>query len=111
MARFETIGDPSAVPDSVTNYQARAVMRKFKMKDGRSLFTTVDTDLRAAIDATRDLDEFDESRMEADLAWQAWEQANTYDRRGTITQLLAGRYDFDDETTDELFRKASIVTA
>jgi hypothetical protein len=100
-----------AASASVTNYQARAVMRQFKMPDGRSLFTTVDSDLRAAVEATKVLDEFDPQRVEADLSWQAWEQANTYDRQGAITQLLAGRYGFDEPTTDELFRKAEIVTA
>jgi len=99
------------VPASVSNFQARAVMRQFKMPDGRSLFTTVDIDLRAAVEATKALDEFDPRRVQADLAWQAWEQANTYDRQGAITQLLAGRYGFDGPTTDELFRKADLVTA
>lgn len=102
---------PAPIPASASNFQARAVMRQFKMADGRSLFTTVDSDLRAAVDETRSLDEFDPERMQADLAWQAWEQANTYDRKGTITQLLAGRYGFDEATTDELFRKADKVTA
>lgn len=59
------------VPPSVTNFQARAVMRKYPMPDGRSLFTTVDTDLRAAVTAAADKPEFDPARVEADLNWQA----------------------------------------
>ncbi|MDP4024467.1 hypothetical protein Q8W71_17720 [Methylobacterium sp. NEAU 140] len=114
MLRFETIGRaPDAVPSSVTNYQGRAVMRLFpNPKDAAvSLFTAVDTDLRAAVEATRELSEFDDARVEADLAWQAWEQANTYERRGRITGLLQARYGVTDAQADELFRQAERVTA
>jgi hypothetical protein len=99
------------VPSSVTNFQARCVMRSYRMADGRSLFTTVDSDLRAAVEAAKDLDEFDPGRMEADVRWQAWEQANEYDRYGQVTSLLASKYEFDDPTTDELFIQASQVRA
>jgi hypothetical protein len=99
------------VPARVTNFQARYVMRGYKMPDGRSLFATIDGDLRAAIEATKGLDEFDPQRLEVDLQWQAWEQANDYERNGGVTRLLAGRYGFTDETTDDLFRQASTVTA
>lgn len=99
------------VPSRVTNFQARYVMRSYKMSDGRSLFTTVDTDLRAAVDAYKDLDEFDPKRVEADVHWQAWEQANEYERYGQITELLKSKYGFDDATTDELFTQASQVRA
>lgn len=101
----------SDVPERVTNFQARAVMRQVPMPDGRSLFTAVDTDLRAAVEATRGLAEFDAQRLEADLNWQAWEQANDYERRGAITQMLAARYGIGEARTDELFRQARDVRA
>lgn len=110
--RFGVLTDGVAeTPEKVTNFQGRAVMRQVRMEDGRSLFTTVDADLRAAVAATRDLDEFDPKRVEADLNWQAWEQANDYELRGAITGILAARYGFDSARTAELFRQAREVRA
>lgn len=100
---------PAPVPERVTNFQARYVMRQVPMPDGRSLFTSVDADLRAAVEMTASLGEFDPRRIEADLNWQAWEQANEYERNGAVTRLLAARYGFEDERTDALFRQASTV--
>jgi hypothetical protein len=106
---WEAPAEPASPPERVTNFQARYVMRQVPMPDGRSLFTAVDGDLRAAVEAVSALGEFDPLRIEADLNWQAWEQANEYERNGAITRLLAARYGFEDERTDELFRQASTV--
>lgn len=102
---------PPPVPASVTNFQARAIMRQVPMPDGRSLFTTVDSDFRKAVDETRDMGEFEPARVAADIDWQAWEQANSYDRQGTLVSTLASRYELDAEAVDDLFRRANLVTA
>ncbi|KQP36708.1 hypothetical protein ASF25_01765 [Methylobacterium sp. Leaf100] len=103
--------EPAPVPSSVTNFQARAIMRQVPMPDGRSLFTTVDTTLRKAVEDTRELGEFEPARVAADIDWQAWEQANTYDRQGTLVSSLATRFDFDSDATDDLFRRADLIRA
>lgn len=103
--------EPPPVPASVTNFQARAIMRQVPMPDGRSLFTTVDTTLRKAVEDTRELGEFEPARVAADIDWQAWEQANTYDRQGTLVSSLATRFDFDSDATDDLFRRADPIRA
>lgn len=103
--------EPAPVPTSVSNFQARAIMRQVPMPDGRSLFTTVDTTLRKAVEDTRDLGEFEPARVAADIDWQAWEQANTYDRNGTMVSSLATRFAFDSDATDDLFRRADLIRA
>ena len=110
-ARQNASTEPPPAPDRVTNYQARAVMRQVPMPDGRSLFTTVDTALREAVAATAGLDEFDPQRVEADVSWQAWEQANEYERHGALVGLLAAKFGLDDARTDDLFRQAATVRA
>ena len=109
--RFNLPSSIDDVPDKVTNYQARAVMRQVPMPDGRSLFTTVDTALREAVAATAGLDEFEPQRVEADVSWQAWEQANEYERYGALVGLLAAKFGLDDARTDDLFRQAATVRA
>jgi hypothetical protein len=103
--------EPAPVPSSVSNFQARAIMRQVPMPDGRSLFTTVDAALRKAVEETRDLGEFEPARVAADIDWQAWEQANTYDRNGTLVSSLATRFDFSPDATDDLFRRADLIRA
>lgn len=99
------------VPASVTNYQARAVMRQFFLPDGRSLLNAVNDDLVASREAAKALPETDPQRIQIDVAWQAWEQANSYDRDGNLVASLAAKYGMTDEQTDTLFREAQSVTA
>lgn len=99
------------VPSSVTNYQGRAIMRTTFLTDGRSLFTAVNEDLKAAVAATQALPETDPRRIEAEVSFQAWEFANQFDRAGGLVQLLATQYGFTSEQTDEIFRQAETVTA
>jgi hypothetical protein len=103
--------EPAPVPASVSNFQARAIMRQVPMPDGRSLFTTLDTALRKAVEDTRGLGEFEPARVAADIDWEAWEQANTYDRRGTLVLSLSTRFDFSSDATDDLFRRADLIRA
>lgn len=102
---------PQPVPSSVTNYQARAVMRMTPMPDGRSLLETVRSALKADLDRVQSLPDMDPDRVTAEVAWEAWEQANVYERNGPLVSSLASRFGFDDAMTDDLFRQAEQVTA
>lgn len=100
------------VPEKVTNFQARSIMLRTPYGDGTmSVFTRVDADLRAAIEATKEMPDLDPRKVDVATQWQAWEQANDYFRNGGVTQLLAARYDVSAEAADDLFRQASKVDA
>lgn len=102
---------PPPVPESVTNFQARAVMRQTIMPDGRSLFTTINDDLSGARLMLADKPDSDPAKIAAEIAWQAWEQANDYLRHGPLVTSLSSKFGFDDTRTDALFFAASQVIA
>lgn len=99
------------VPSSVSNFQARAVMRQVFLANGKSLFTTVNDDLSETRAALSDRDDKDPEKIKAEIAWQAWEQANDYLRHGPLVMSLASKFGFDDDQTDALFLAASKVIA
>lgn len=101
-------GQPPA-PAEVTNWQARAVLRRTFLPDApdTSLFTRTDRLLREARDAAATLPESDPRRMEADLHWQAWEQANTFGRSGALLGAIGTRFGLSAERVDDLFRAAA----
>ena len=99
------------VPASVTNFQGRAVLRRRFLPDGRSMFAAVNDELQAAREATKDLPESDARRLGADLAWQAWEQANTLDRDSSLVSTFADRFGLDAAALDDLFREAATISA
>jgi hypothetical protein len=101
----------AAPPASVTNYQGRAVLRARFLPDGRSMLTAINETLQAGREATKDLPENDERRIAADLAWQAWEQANTLDRDSALVASFAERFGLDAATLDDLFREAAAISA
>jgi hypothetical protein len=98
----QTAAEP--VPQSITNYQARAVLRV-------RFLTAINEDLATGRTAAAVLPENDAQRIQADLAWQAWEQANNLERGSTLVALFAGQYGFDDAALDDLFRAAAQITA
>lgn len=100
---------PRPVPSSVTNYQARAVMRMTPMPDGRSLLEAVRSALKADLDRVQTLPDMDPDRVAAEVSWEAWEQANVYERNGPLVSSLASRFGLNDAMTDDLFRQAEQV--
>lgn len=100
------------VPAEVTNWQARAVLRRTFLPDvpDTSLFTRTDLLLRQARDAAAGLPEADPARIEADLNWQAWEQANTFSRGGPLLASIGRRFGLSAERIDDLFRAAAAET-
>lgn len=100
------------VPAEVTNWQARAVLRRTFLPDAPdvSLFTRTDATLRRARDETSGLPESDPARMRADLHWQAWEQANTFQRHGGLLATFAAGFGLTDADVDEMFRAAAAET-
>ncbi len=100
------------VPSEVTNWQARAVLRKTFLPDApeTSLFTRADRLLREARDAAAGLPEAHPTRVEADLHWQAWEQANTFSRNGPLLASIGRRFGLTAERIDGLFRAAAAET-
>lgn len=101
-------GQRAAVPAEVTNWQARSVLRKTFLPDApdTSLFTRTDLLLREARDAAAGLPESDPRRMEADIAWQAWEQSNVFSRSGALLSGIGTRFGLTDAQVDDLFRAA-----
>lgn len=100
---------PVPVPAEVTNWQARAVLRRTFLPDApaTSLFTRTDTLLRQARDVTAGLPESDPRRTQADLQWQAWEQANVFSRSGALLSGIGARFGLSDAQVDDLFRAAA----
>lgn len=92
----------SAVPDRVTNFQARVVLMQTPSGEpGISLFDVIDSTLRA-----------DKATSTAGaLAWQAWEQANDFYRNGALVNTLAGQFGLTQPQIDGLFRAASGIDA
>lgn len=99
------------VPLSVSNFQARAVLRSRYLPDGRSMLTAVTETLGAARAATAGLPESDPERIAADLGWQAWEQSNVVERDSAIVQQFATMFALDEAALDALFTAAAGVTA
>jgi hypothetical protein len=102
---------PPPPPRSVTNFQARAVLRSRFMPDGTSLLSAVNAHLVQARDATAEMPETAPERIAADLAWQAWEQSNTVERDSSIVAQFAGLFGLSDADLDQLFRAAAEVSA
>jgi hypothetical protein len=102
---------PPPPPRSVTNFQARAVLRSRFMPDGTSLLSAVTAHLVQARDAAAGLAENAPQRIAADLAWQAWEQSNTVERDSAIVGQFAALFGLSATDLDQLFRAAAEVTA
>lgn len=100
---------PAPVPAEVTNWQARAVLRRTFLPDAPdvSLFTRTDSMLRQARDAAAGLPESDPRRIAADLHWQAWEQSNTFQRGGALLAAVAEGFGLSPDAVDDLFRAAA----
>lgn len=100
---------PGTVPAEVTNWQARAVLRRTFLPDmpDTSLFTRTDRLLREARDTAAALPESDPRRMEADINWQAWEQSNVFSRSGALLSGLGARFGLTEAQVDDLFRAAA----
>lgn len=102
----------SPVPAEVTNWQARAVLRRTFLPDmpDVSLFTRTDRLLREARDAAAALPESDPRRMQADIDWQAWEQSNVFTRAGALLSGVGARFGLTETRVDDLFRAAATET-
>ena len=84
------------VPQSVTNYQARAVlMSQPGSAAGRSLFEDVNAALQAL----------------GGTAWQAWEYANDITRTGELVSQIGTQLGLNSAQLDALFVSASQISA
>lgn len=102
---------PAPVPATVTNFQARAVLRGVIMPDGKSLETFMTEALRAGREAASVLPEADPARIGADRAWLAWEQSNEFERSSPLVGMWVSQLGMTDDQVDELFRQAGSVIA
>ena len=90
------LGVAAAVPASVTNFQARAVLLQMPgSAAGRSLFEDVDDALRGMGGA----------------AWQAWEFANEFTRHGALVGQMGANFGMTAAQLDALFTAAAKVSA
>ena len=101
------------VPLTVTNAQARAVMRQTfpPALNGLSLFTAVDNALRSAKQNTAGLPDNNPDKITADIHWNFWEQANEFCRTGPLVQSLASQFGMSAADLDALFTTAAGVSA
>jgi hypothetical protein len=90
----EEFKSANPVPESVTNYQARAVL----VQDG--LFAKVNAAIRGA----------DMSKPESQLALQAWDYANSFYRTSPFIVGLGPAFGLSVSDIDNLFRAAAKVT-
>lgn len=110
-----TPGEPPpvapVVPQEITNFQARAVLRNTFLPDGTSMLTAVTTNLKTAMDQAAGLPENDPFRIQVDLAWQAWEMANTLSRTSPLVLHFAGTFGLSPAQLDAMFIQASTIGA
>ena len=93
-AALVALGVTPAVPASITNFQARAVLLQMPgSAAGRTLFQDVD-------DALRNM---------GGAAWQAWEFANEFTRHGALVGQMGARFGMSDAQLDGLFIAASPI--
>jgi hypothetical protein len=81
---------PAAVPEVVTNFQARAALM------GAGLFDAVDQAIKNSGNP---------------VAVQAWEYANEVTRGGALVSEMAVQLAISDEAMDDLFRAAAVIEA
>ena len=87
---------PRQVPDSVTNFQARAILLRMPgSAAGRSLFNDVDDALKAL----------------GGEAFQAWEFGNDFMRDGLLVSQMGVQFGMSPAQIDALFIAASSVSA
>jgi hypothetical protein len=91
--RIFAVADAQAVPDSVTNYQARVALVT------AGLFDKVDAAIRGA----------DMSVVENKLALAAWDYANYFYRDQAFVVALGPTFGLTSAQIDDLFRAASKV--
>ena len=87
---------PQPVPQSVTNFQARAVLMATPGPPG---FATLFEAVHAALEA------------QGGVAWQAWEYANVFERQGALVNSLASDFGLTSAQIDAMFRAADLVAA
>lgn len=81
--------EPPPVPGEVTNFQARAALRR------AGLLNIVHAALQQA----------------GGEAWDAWEYANHLYRNGALVQAFAAQLGFTEAQIDDLFRVAASIEA
>lgn len=91
VAAFFAQHEPAPVPDEVTNFQARAALL------GAGLFEMVNSAILAL--------------PMTDVAYQAWEYANTVTRHGALVNAMAQQLGLTSEQLDNLFRAAAAIEA
>lgn len=89
---------PRFVPESITNFQVRAVLLSMPSPTGiagRTLFQDIDDTLRA----------------ESGLAWAAWEYANDVTRGGALVNSLGARLGMTPDDLDQIFVAGAGISA
>lgn len=102
---------PEPVPQSVTRFQARAVLRRQVLPDGRTMLQAIEGDLSAAVAAAAALPPTDPQRLAAEDAAEAWREAAVFERGSALVASIAGGLGLAEAQIDEMFRAAAEVTA
>ena len=90
--------EKTEVPDSVTNFQARAVLMQMPSSTGvagRTVFDDVNDTLKA----------------QGGIPYQAWEQANDFTRDGTLVNSFGAKLGLSSDQLDQVFITASTIEA
>ena len=102
---------PDPVPASISRFQARAVMRRILMPDGKTALETVAAMLEGQATAAAALPPLDPARLSAEDAWEAWEQATVFERHSPMISAIAAGLGLSEEQLDNAFRDAAGISA
>jgi len=86
------------VPQSVTMFQAREILRRTPAAAGGTLLDAVN-------------DYVDAQRLAQPTLALAWEYATQVERKGAFVTTLAGVFDLNETVLDDLFRDAASINA
>lgn len=99
------------VPMEVTNFQARTIMRRTFLPDGRSIFEALRTELLGHYTRVQNLPANDPERIAAEDDWEAFEMASVVERGGRMVAEAQARFGLGDAQMDAMFRAAEQVRA
>lgn len=88
--------DPRPVPNTVTLFQGRTVMRSITLPGGGTLFDAVDAYVEAHKTSNHSL-------------YDAWNYSNGFERTGALVSQLAPIFGISSEQLDEMFRAGSAI--
>ena len=97
LAQQSLANDPRPVPDSVTLFQGRTIMRNIPNPGGAgTLFDVVDAYIES-------------NKNNNHALYDAWNYSNGFERNGALVSSLAPAFGISNTQLDQIFRQASVI--